>query len=263
MKNVLVIAAHPDDELLGEGGTIRGLTDQGVCCRAVILGEGLTSRADHRSDMDRSALDELKQDAQAAAKLVGYRSIDFCDFPDNRFDSVDLLDIIKQIDRYLKKYTPDTIFTHHHGDLNIDHRRTCEAVLTACRPVGDYHVRRIYAFETPSSTEWNYTYSEPFQPNVYFDVTDTLASKIQAMTCYRSESTEYPHPRSGQALEALARYRGSTIGMKMAEGFMLLREVLACGKCETTPPPITNVSKKVFIVAFCVPFRDAARGLAA
>ena len=234
MKNVLVIAAHPDDELLGEGGTIRRLANQGICCRAVILGEGLTSRSDRREETDRSELENLKEDARAAAKLVGYISIDFCDLPDNRFDSMDLLEIIKQIDGYLKKYDPDTIFTHHHGDLNIDHRRTCEAVLTACRPVGKYHVRRIYAFETPSSTEWNYTYAEPFCPNVYFDVTATLTTKVQAMACYRSESAQFPHPRSGQALKALAEYRGSTVGMHMAEGFMLLRETIPEVQIETT-----------------------------
>lgn len=226
MERVLVIAAHPDDELLGEGGTIRRLANQGICCRAVILGEGLTSRTDHRADTACSELENLKENARTAAKLIGYSSIDFCDFPDNRFDSIDLLNIIKQIDIYLKRYNPDTVFTHHHGDLNIDHQRTCKAVLTACRPVGKYSVQRIYAFETPSSTEWNYAYVEPFCPNVYFDVTETLAAKIQAMTCYMSECAEYPHPRSGQALQALAEYRGSNVGIKAAEGFMLLREVI-------------------------------------
>ena len=225
MKKVLVFAAHPDDELLGEGGTVRKLAESGIEIRAVILGEGLTSRGDKREDTAHKELEELKKDARAAAKCVGYTSIDFCDLPDNRFDGMDLLDIIKNIDKYVKLYNPDTIFTHHHGDLNIDHQRTCEAVLTACRPVGQYNVKRIYAFETPSSTEWNYGYVEPFVPNVYYDVTETLEKKIEGMACYRSESAKSPHPRSPEALRALAAYRGSNVGFKMAEGFMLLREI--------------------------------------
>lgn len=141
-------------------------------------------------------------------------------------DSMDVLDIIKTVSNYVEKYKPDTIFTHHHGDLNIDHRLTCEAVLTACRPVGNYCVKQIYAFETPSSTEWNFNYTEPFTPNVYVDVSDTLEAKIRGMACYRTESTEYPHPRSAEALRALGRYRGSNAGFKMAESFVLLRAAI-------------------------------------
>ncbi len=226
MKNVLIIAAHPDDEILGVGGTVRRLADEGVCVRAVIVAEGLTSRSDKRMDTNQLELVELQKDARAAANEVGYTSIDFCGFPDNRMDEVDLLDIIKVVNSFIEKYHPDTIFTHHHGDLNIDHQKTCEAVLTACRPVKDYCVERIYAFETPSSTEWNFHYSEPFCPNVFFNVTDTLESKIRGMACYRTESTEYSHPRSAQALRALGQYRGSNVGIKMAEGFELLREVI-------------------------------------
>lgn len=173
MEKILVVAAHPDDELLGLGGTIRRLANAGKEIHAVILAEGITSRAVVRDEADFNELKALREDAQKAAKIVGYSSIEFHDFPDNRMDEVDLLDIIKVVSKFVDKYEPDTIFTHHHGDLNIDHRRTCEAVLTATRPIGKYSVKRIYAFETPSSTEWNYIYSEPFTPNVYFDVTDT------------------------------------------------------------------------------------------
>ena len=230
MKEVLVIVAHPDDELLGLGGTIRRLANEGKNVHAVILAEGLTSRADHREDADFSQLDLLREDARRAAAIVGYQSIDFWSFPDNRMDGVELLDVVKVVSQFVKKYSPDTIFTHHHGDLNIDHRRTCESVLTACRPVGDYSVKRIYGFETPSSTEWNYLNEEPFCPNVYFDVTDTLEAKISGMSCYRSESTTYPHPRSSKALRALAEYRGSNAGYELAEGFELLRQCVDAGE---------------------------------
>lgn len=226
MKNVLIVAAHPDDELLGVGGTVRKLANSGTQVHAVILAEGLTSRSEKREDTEQSELNKLQNDARMAACEVGYAGIDFCGYPDNRMDGIDLLDVVKTVTSFIRKYTPDTVFTHHHGDLNIDHQRTCEAVLTACRPVGEYCVRRIYAFETPSSTEWNYRYSEPFCPNVFFDVTDTLEAKIRGMACYRTESTVYPHPRSPEALKALARYRGSAVGVEMAEGFELLREVI-------------------------------------
>lgn len=224
MEKILVVAAHPDDELLGLGGTIRRLADAGKETHAVILAEGITSRVKTRDEADFNELKELREDAQKAAEVVGYSSIEFNDFPDNRMDEVDLLDIIKVVSKYIEKYEPDTIFTHHHGDLNIDHRRTCEAVLTACRPIGQHSVKRIYAFETPSSTEWNYIYSEPFTPNVYFDVTRTLEAKVDGMACYRSESTSYPHPRSEEALRTLSKLRGINVGFDMAEAFMLLRE---------------------------------------
>ena len=229
MKDVLVIAAHPDDELLGVGGTIRRLADEGACARAVIMAEGLTSRLNKRNETDKEELKKLQYDARMAAIEVGYTSIDFCGLPDNRMDSIDLLDIVKLVCGFVERYDPDTIFTHHYGDLNIDHRITCKAVLTACRPVGKHRVRRIYAFETPSSTEWNYTYSDPFTPNVFFDVTETMDAKIRGMACYRTENTVYPHPRSAEALEALGKYRGSNVGYGLAEGFMLLREIVPGG----------------------------------
>ncbi len=229
MKNVLVIAAHPDDELLGVGGTVRRLSNEGKSVHAVIMAEGLTSRSGHRQDTDKIELAHLQEDARNAAQEVGYASIEFCGFPDNRMDEVDLLDVIKVVSRYVEKYQPDTIFTHHYGDLNIDHRITCEAVLTACRPVGKYCVKRIYAFETPSSTEWNYNYDKPFTPNVYVDVSDTIVAKVKGMNCYRTESTNYPHPRSEKALRALGQYRGSNAGCDSAEAFMLIREIWGKG----------------------------------
>lgn len=226
MNRVLVFAAHPDDELLGLGGTIRRLVNEGVEARAVILAEGITSRSDKRELANNDELKELQDDARKAATIVGYSTIDFCGLPDNRMDGCELLDIIKIVSKYVNKYKPDTIFTHHHGDLNIDHRITCEAVLTVCRPVNEYDVKRIYAFETPSSTEWNYTYDESFRPNVYFNVSNTLEAKIDGMACYKSESTRYPHPRSAEALRSLGKYRGSNVGYEMAEAFELLRECL-------------------------------------
>ena len=226
MKSIVVFAAHPDDEVLGVGGTVKRLSDEGVDVHAVIMAEGLTSRCNKRRDTERTALLDLQRNACNAAKEVGYTSIDFCGLPDNRMDGMDLLDIIKLVSQYVEKYCPDTVFTPHHGELNIDHRLTCEAVLTACRPVGRYKVERIYGFETPSSSEWNYSYGEPFTPNVYFDITDAFEAKIKGMACYQTEIAKYPHPRSFKALKALGMYRGSNVGFEMAEGFMLMRECI-------------------------------------
>lgn len=224
MKNILVFAAHPDDELLGLGGTVRRLANEGMVVRAVIMAEGITSRSDKRADANETDLFDLQDDARRAAEIVGYKTIEFCGLPDNRMDGMELLDVIKIVTKYVELYQPDTIFTHHHGDLNIDHRITCEAVLTACRPMKDCCVKRMYAFETPSSSEWNYNYSEPFKPNVYVDVTETIDSKIMGMDCYRSERTNYPHPRSPEGLKSLGMQRGTNSGYQYAEAFMLIRE---------------------------------------
>lgn len=207
-------------------GTVRRLVNEGKTVRAVIMAEGITSRANTREEADRNELSELQSDARDAANIVGYNSIDFCGLPDNRMDGMNLLDVIKIVNKYLDKYEPDTIFTHHHGDLNVDHRITCEAVLTATRPMQGEMVKSIFAFETPSSTEWDFSYRESFKPNVFVDVTDTLDAKIKGMECYRSEKTSFPHPRSSDALRALAQYRGSSSGFEMAEGFILLRKCI-------------------------------------
>lgn len=226
MERILVVAAHPDDELLGEGATIRRLVDEGARAQALILAEGATSRSNTRAEADADELARLKANAQAAAQVIGFESVSFCGYPDNRMDSVDLLDVVKSVSRCVEEFKPDTIFTHHHGDLNIDHRIACEAVLTATRPMEDCFVKRVYAFETPSSSEWEFGTLSTFIPNVFFDVTATLQAKMDGMACYTGESRPAPHPRSPEALRALAEYRGSIVGCTYAEAFQLLREVI-------------------------------------
>lgn len=225
--NILVIAAHPDDEILGLGATISRLTKEGNTANAVILGEGLTSRKNSRMETTKSDLDKLKSQTLAASRKVGYSNVEFADLPDNRFDSVDLLDVIKIVQTYVEKYHPDTIFTHHYGDLNIDHRITFDAVITACRPVNDYVVKHIVCFETPSSTEWNIKYGDSlFKPNLFIDVAGTLEQKLSAMEEYLSESTTFPHPRSEEALTIIAKRWGTVVGVNAAEAFEIIRSVL-------------------------------------
>jgi len=227
MKKILVVAAHPDDEILGVGATAAKHAAQGDEVYAMILGEGQTSRGEHREDISREVVSALHRNTLESAAQVGYREVFFADFPDNRFDQVDLLDIVKAVEQRIRALRPEIIYTHYSGDLNIDHQYTARAVLTATRPIGDYPVKEIYAFETLSSTEWNYDYSlQPaFCPNVYVDITEYYDKKEAAMNCYVSELCQFPHPRSLKGMDVLSRSRGMAAGMERAEAFMLIRSV--------------------------------------
>lgn len=228
MRTILVVAAHPDDEILGVGGTAARHVAEGDLVYALILGEGQTSRGEHREDVSRNTVAALHKNTMESAKEIGYRDVFFTDFPDNRFDKVDLLDIVKTVEKYIEKIKPQIIYTHYSGDLNIDHQYTARAVLTASRPIGTYSVEEIYAFETLSSSEWNFDNSvQPvFSPNVYVDITNYYDKKEQAMKCYVSELCEFPHPRSLMGMEVLSRARGMTVGMERAEAFMLVRKTV-------------------------------------
>lgn len=225
MSKVLVIAAHPDDEILGVGATIVSCVKNGDECYALILGEGITSRYNKRDLADVSKIQELHKDTFEAAKIIGYKKIFLENFPDNRFDSVDLLDIIKVVEKYIEEIKPDIIYTHHSGDLNVDHKKTYEAVLTATRPIGDFYVKELYCFETVSSTEWNFEYNNSFKPNYFIDVTFALDKKLEAVNFYKSEMKNFPHPRSIENLEITAKKWGSVIGKRYAEAFEVVRIV--------------------------------------
>ncbi|NRF93670.1 PIG-L family deacetylase [Paenibacillus frigoriresistens] len=228
MSIVAVIASHPDDELLGLGGTIAKRVKAGDTVVCLILGEGITSRTLTRDDANPETVNYLHKHVQDAAKILGFTKVELAKLPDNRFDSVDLLDIIKVVEDFIERWKPEIIYTHFSHDLNIDHQRTHQAVLTATRPVpGQNHiVKELYAFETPSATEWNFSTTIPFRANVFVDVTDTLQYKLDAMACYKTESRDYPHPRSLQALKIIAERWGTVCGVKYAEAFQLIRKII-------------------------------------
>ncbi len=226
MKNngtVLVIAAHADDEVLGCGGTIARHVSEGDAVHMLFLSDGVSSR-DEGND---AALDERKAMAVAAGKSLGAKPPVFLDFPDNRLDTVPLLEIVKKVEAVVSKIKPWTVYTHSITDLNIDHRITHQAALTACRPVPGSSVRNIFAFEICSSTEWGSAeYSTGFQPTRFVDITKYKEAKRKALECYNRELRKFPHPRSFEVLESLAIVRGSTVSVEAAEAFEVVREII-------------------------------------
>lgn len=225
INSVLVIAAHPDDELLGCGGTIRKLARAGRVVNVIILAEGLTSRDAERDRAGRQAeLDSLAATAVAANKRLGVKAVEVLNFPDNRMDSVDRLDVTKVVEAAISKYQPSTVFTHHPGDLNVDHRRVFDGVAAACRPLPNAIVRELYMFEVASSTEWQPSAAgRPFLPQFFVDISRELPEKLEALTMYETEMRPWPHPRSIKAVEHLARWRGATISVEAAEAFQVGR----------------------------------------
>jgi LmbE family N-acetylglucosaminyl deacetylase len=227
-ETILVIAAHPDDEVLGCGGTMARHVDDGDAVHVAILAEGITSRDSEVGDKAHDEeLSTLARSAQAANDILGAKTLTMKHFPDNRMDEIARLDVVKVVEGLLEEYRPTTIYSHHCGDVNIDHRRIHDAVVTACRPQPSAQpVPTLLFFEVSSSTEWQPPGSAaPFVPNWFVDVTKTLDRKVEALKQYSSEMRDWPHARSIQAVEHLARWRGSTMGVEAAEAFELGRRL--------------------------------------
>lgn len=222
MKNILVIAAHPDDEALGCGGTISRLVNEGRKVHLLCMTDGVSARENVKVEDGIRRNDALNE----SSEILGFESVQCFDLPDNKMDSISLLDVAQKIEQVIASIKPDTIFTHYMHDLNLDHEITARAVMTATRPQQGDQVKEIYMFEVPSSTEWFYgCETSNFKPNVFFDISNYFPNKIKSLKAYDEEMRTFPHPRSYEAIEALAKYRGAEVGVKTAEGFMLARKI--------------------------------------
>lgn len=220
-KSVLVVAAHTDDEALGCGGTIAKHVAHGDTVYAVFLADGVSSRT-YSSEQE---LAERNSAAKKAHKILGITKSFMLGFPDNRMDTVSLLDIVQKLELVVDDVQPQIVYTHHNGDLNIDHRITHQATLTACRPVPGSPVREIYAFEVLSATEWNAPGAGSFMPSVFVDISDQLETKMQALVEYELEMRDPPHSRSIVNAMRLAELRGSSVGVGAAEAMIAVRVI--------------------------------------
>jgi N-acetylglucosamine malate deacetylase 1 len=227
MNKILVVAAHPDDEVLGCGATIAKHSKNGDEVHILIIAEGITSRDANRNVSNRfNDLATLKKSANHAKEILGASSLSIKKYPDNRLDSIDLLDIIKIIESHIQKYKVNIVYTHNAGDLNIDHKIVHDAVVVACRPIPGAVTKMILFFEVPSSTEWQISNTiPPFSPNWFVDVKETFDIKLKALECYSGELREWPHPRSYDGVRHLACWRGASIGVEYAEAFVFGRNL--------------------------------------
>lgn len=223
---VLAVMAHPDDEVLGCGATLARHAARGDTVHVLFLADGETARGqDYQPKTFAEAIAARHKAAEAAAKVLDLQPPRFLDLPDNRLDGMHLLDLAKAVEAVLAEVKPSIIYTHHSGDLNVDHRRTREAVLTACRPLPGRPVRRIYGCEVLSSTEFGDSSSGTFTPRRFVNVAAQLEAKLAALACYDREMAPFPHPRSPEAVRALAAWRGSASGLLAAEAFDIIREI--------------------------------------
>lgn len=224
MKKILVIAPHPDDEILGCGGTIAKLVKQGNEVSVIIMTNA------NKSDPVKFTLDKLSKIRKAtieANKLIGVKDVFFEDFPAPALDQFPVHKIADALHKLFIAKKFDVIYVPHRGDIHNDHKVIFDAALVAARPVGNYSVKEIYSYETLSETEWAHPYaSEIFYPTVFesLDVSD-FELKLKAMRCYDSQLRDFPASRSIESLEALAKYRGCTVQVNRAEAFMLIRKI--------------------------------------
>ncbi len=217
MKKIAAIFAHPDDEILGCGATMSKYSDKGSEINVLLLTNGYKSR-----ESNKFSKEEFDKQIKDSLEKIGCFSLKKCDFPDNKMDSIPMLDIVKEIEHFLLKNKPDAIFTHFCGDLNIDHRIVFNAVITAARPIS--FKGKIFSSEINSSTEWNYS-NNVFRPNFFECVDNYIESKLEAMKAHENELMAWPHPRSIEGIRNLSKLRGQQIGVDHAEAFMLVRQV--------------------------------------
>ncbi len=221
-KNVLIIAPHPDDEILGCGGIIKKFTDNGLNVSILIMTRG------KKEIYPNERIENVRKEAKNAHKLLGVENTVFLDFPAPDLDTIAISELSVAIANEINKFKPDTIFIPHRGDIHHDHKAVFTASLVAARPVNQYFVKRIYSYETLSETEWAAPYGDDtFIPDYFVNISDGFLFKLKAMNCFKSQIREFPNPRSLKAIESLAQLRGSTVGFNYAEAFMTIRVIEA------------------------------------
>ncbi len=222
-NKILIIAAHPDDEVLGCGGLISKYKDTNEI-NIIFVSDGESSRKSNKKLIQKKISMRKKSSLNLCKKFNLNKPI-FLNFPDNQIDSVPLLKIVQKLEKYLRIFKPNMVFTHYENCLNIDHRITFNAVVTACRPIKNSFVKKIVSFEIPSSTDWNLGKGRAFQPNYFIDISSHINEKIKMIKFYKSELKKYPHSRSIKSITSLASFRGVSCGTRYAEGFYLHRYV--------------------------------------
>jgi len=232
----LVLVAHPDDEVLAMGGTIKKLSKVNNDIKILFLSTGIFARRSSNytnstnysvnetaSELMNKQVKKLRINAKKAVKILGVKNVEFADFPDNEMDTVSNLEITKRIERVLQEYKPDTVFTHSQYDINVDHRAIYFATITATRPTKNPNVQTVISFEVPSSTEWYFP--SKFSPNIFVDISKELSFKLKAIRMYKHELRKYPHPRSIKAIDIIAKRWGTVSGYSAAEAFCLIRQL--------------------------------------
>ena len=214
----LVLSPHPDDEVLGVGGTIAKLARDGHAVQVVIVTKG-------DSLFDPQFIERGRVEARRAHEILGVTATHFLDdFPAAKLDTVPHFQLNARLDSVMRELSPETVYIPFAGDVHRDHQAVAEAAMVVCRPIDGSSVRQIFAYETLSETNWNAPGITPaFAPNVFSDVTDTIQRKLDAIAAFRSQLRPFPHERSVEAVEHLARYRGATVGVGAAEAFLLVR----------------------------------------
>ena len=226
MKIVLVIAAHPDDEVLGVGGTIAKLSAEGVDCHLLIVTDGSSSQY-RDSDHLHEIIEAKKLETKGCADLLGFKSIHYGELHDMKLDKTPHIVINQVIEKVIDEVQPDTVFTHFWGDVNRDHQEVYKSTLVAVRPVMGQVVRELYCYRVPSSTEWTPNKADTmFMANFFVDIEKFTEQKYKAFACYSTELREYPHPRSVQYLREADKAVGLRVGLLAAEEFVMLRKLV-------------------------------------
>ncbi len=218
-KNVLVVAAHPDDEVLGVGGTIPLIRARGGRVTVVIVTDGSSAQYPGEDDIGH----QKDQSLQAAHRILGTDAVVRWDFPDMRLDTIEHIELNRAFETLIGEQQFDTVFVHHAGDINLDHQLIHRSLLVATRPMPGQPVASLLSYHVNSATDWGArTGTNVFVPNVFIDIGSTIKMKLEALKCYAVELRDYPHPRSLAAVENRARVFGSEVGFHYAEAFQLL-----------------------------------------